>query len=85
MCTTYNEQKWHTKYVMSCDGFICSENVMKITLWGDQAINFNIDAVYDSEVGNLVLCLVVGCTAREDFKNKGDSLLSACIKKQRCV
>jgi len=48
---------------MSCDGFICSENVMKITLWGDQAINFNIDAVYDSEIGNLVLCLVVGCTA----------------------
>jgi len=44
---------------------------MKITLWGDQATGFNIDNVYDATAGNLIVCLIVGCSAREDFKNNG--------------
>ena len=42
---------------------------MKITLWGNQVTGFNIDNVYDATAGNLIVYLIVGCSAREDFKN----------------
>lgn len=46
---------------------------MKITLWGDHAANFNIDNIYSDEAGNLVVCLIVGCIPRKDFKDNGNS------------
>lgn len=46
---------------------------MKITLWGEHATNFNIDSIYDDQAGNLIVCLVVGCIPREDFKDSGNS------------
>ena len=42
---------------------------MKITLWGEHATNFSIDNIYDATASNLIVCLVVGCIPREDFKN----------------
>jgi hypothetical protein len=47
---------------------------MKITLWGDHAVNFNISNIYDPQAGNLIVCLVLGCSARKDFKNNGNRL-----------
>ncbi|XP_066363614.1 replication protein A 70 kDa DNA-binding subunit B-like [Miscanthus floridulus] len=58
-----------------------SENIMKITLWGEHATNFSIDNIYDAAAGNLIVCLVVGCIPREDFKNNDQTCLtgsSAC-------
>jgi hypothetical protein len=49
---------------------------MKITLWGQQAKDFNINDMYDEKASNLIACLVVGCSARKDFTNNGSPLPS---------
>ena len=46
--------------------------MMKITLWSEHARAFNISNIYDSEAGNVIVCLVVGCVPREDIKNNGN-------------
>ena len=52
---------------------------MKITLWGEHATNFSIDNIYDATAGNLIVCLVVGCIPREDFKNNGRAFFSRLV------
>ncbi|XP_066321166.1 replication protein A 70 kDa DNA-binding subunit B-like isoform X1 [Miscanthus floridulus] len=57
------------------------DNMMKITLWSEHARAFNISNIYDSEAGNVIVCLVVGCVPREDIKNNDKPCLtgsSAC-------
>nr|CAZ96018.1 conserved hypothetical protein [Saccharum hybrid cultivar] len=53
-----------------------SDNVMQVTLWGDQATGFNISDIYDREAGNLIVCLIVGCYPREDLMNNNKPCLS---------
>jgi hypothetical protein len=48
--------------------------MLKITLWGDHALNFNINDIYDPEAGNLIVCLIVGCLPRQDFTDNGNTL-----------
>jgi len=52
---------------------------MKIALWGEHAINFCINSIYDATAGNLIVCLVVGCIPREDFKNNGRAFFSILV------
>ncbi|OQU83243.1 hypothetical protein SORBI_3005G095620, partial [Sorghum bicolor] len=52
------------------------DSILKITLWGDHALDFNIDNIYDPEAGNLIVCLIVGCTPREDMKDNGKTALT---------
>jgi hypothetical protein len=48
--------------------------MLKITLWGDHALSFNINDIYDPEAGNLIVCLIVGCLPRQDFADNGSTL-----------
>lgn len=52
--------------------FICSDNELTITLWGDHAIDFSTDSVYDEKIGNVIVCLFVGCIPRRDYKDYGN-------------
>lgn len=58
---------------------------MKITLWGDHARDFSINNIYDNETGNLIVCLVVGCTPREDIKNNGNSSFTIPLTSANCI
>lgn len=59
--------------------------MMKITLWGDHARDFSINNIFDSETGNLIVCLVVGCTPREDIKNNGNSSFTIPFTSANCI
>ncbi|KAL5667422.1 hypothetical protein ACJX0J_019643, partial [Zea mays] len=41
-----------------------SNKTMKITLWADQAIMFNLHDVYDTNTNKLILVLFVGCLSK---------------------
>lgn len=50
--------------------------MIKITLWGHHATEFDIKNIYDPEAGNLIVCLVVGCIPREDIMDNGKIALT---------
>lgn len=54
-----------------------SDNELTITLWGDHAIDFSTDSVYDEKIGNVIVCLFVGCIPRRDYKDYDKTYLSA--------
>ena len=75
----YNNLNNSASILLPDNRLLCSENIMKIALWGEHATNFSIDSIYDAAAGNLIVCLVVGCIPREDFKNNGTAFFSRLV------
>lgn len=45
-----------------------SDNDFIITLWGDDAVNFSIQHIYDKEKPTVVVALLVGCLAKRLYR-----------------
>ncbi|XP_066359594.1 uncharacterized protein [Miscanthus floridulus] len=53
-----------------------SDAMLTVTLWGDHAINFNVEHVYNETAGNVIVTLFVGCIPRRDYKDYDKIYLS---------
>ena len=60
--------------------FDFSDAMLTVTLWGDHAINFNVEHVYDEKAGNVIVALFVGCIPRRDYKDYGLCFPISCFK-----
>ncbi|ONM02782.1 hypothetical protein ZEAMMB73_Zm00001d031369 [Zea mays] len=42
-----------------------SNDIIKVTLWGNQALKFSYEAIYDQKIQHVVVVLFVGCLPKE--------------------
>jgi hypothetical protein len=68
----------------SSELYINRDNIIKITLWGPHATEFDIKNIYDPEAGNLIVCLIVGCIPREDIMDNGNAMAIPMISTVFC-